>query len=98
MNNSPFETNHSLNMPELERVSSVDIKHVEQLNTWRTCCCPTVGTDSRLIKFSAQYLLLLMVFVFTLFQLHRADDCEGSTAYMSLLTLLLGIIIPAPGK
>jgi hypothetical protein len=92
---SPFAPTRTLDIPpELERADSNDIKHIEQLNTWRSCCWGK--TDSRLIKFLAQYLILLMVFVFTLFQLHYANSCEDSTAYLSLLTLLLGVVIPSP--
>lgn len=95
MIDSPFAPNRTLDMPTLERVSSVDIKHIEDLSQWNTCCCEQ-KTDSRLIRFIAQYLILLLVFVFCLTMLYRSETCEDTTGYLSLLSLLLGIIVPSP--
>ena len=93
---SPFKTPRSLTpVPDLERMNSEDVKHITELNKW-SCCCFSHTTDSRLIRFLGQYLILFMVFVFTLTMLFNAESCEDVQGYMSLLTLLLGIIIPNP--
>ena len=67
----------------------------ETLSLWR-CCCFEKKTDSRLIKFIAVYLIIFIVFIFTLVMLFYSHSCEDQTLYMSLLTLLLGLIIPHP--
>jgi len=95
MNSSPFAPTRTLDMPTLERVNSVDIKHIEDLNQWNACCCEQ-KTDSRLIKFIAQYLILMVLFLFCLTMLWNADSCDESSGYLSLLSVIIGIALPQP--
>ena len=89
MGDSPFQTVVHLPM------NTREIKQLDDVAQWH-CCCFEKKTDSRLIKFISVYLIILTVFLFTLIMLFYAKTCEDQTLYMSLLTLLLGIIIPTP--
>jgi hypothetical protein len=83
-----------LDIKDFKNVSLADIEVEDEHYTWR--CCSGGSTDSRLIRFLGVYLILVMVFIFCLFMLFNAKTCEDSTAYMALLTMLIGILIPSP--
>ena len=88
---SPFSNTRIL---DIKKMDNDDVKNVQKLNEWY-CCFFQKPTDSRLLKFLLQYIILLAVFIFCLAQLWRADNCESTTTYISLLTFLLGLIIPS---
>ena len=60
---------------------------------WRSCC---LEVDARALQFFTQMLLLACVMAFCVYQLVTNQSCEAQTGYMGLLTLLIGIIVPAP--
>ena len=83
-----------INIEDFKDVSMSDIKKEDEAAQWHCCLCGS--TDSRLLRFLATYLIILMVFVFCLMMLSRSTTCEDTTTYVSLLTLLLGLILPSP--
>jgi hypothetical protein len=83
-----------ITVEDFKNISLADIEVEESHYKWR--CCIGGHTDSRLIKFLAVYFILVLVFIFCLFMLLNAKTCEDSTAYMALLTMLIGILIPTP--
>jgi hypothetical protein len=83
-----------ITVEDFKNISLADIEVEESHYKWR--CCSGGHTDSRLIKFLGVYFILVMVFIFCLFMLLNAKTCEDSTAYMALLTMLIGILIPSP--
>ena len=85
MNASPFTVDRVL-----------DINEEDFKNTRWTCCCSKKPTDSRLLKFIGIYIMMFSTLSFCLVQLSFSKTCEDTTSYMSLLTLLLGIIVPHP--
>ena len=90
---SPFA--HSRALPiEIKDFEKKDIENVKELNQWDSCCCG--DTDSRLLKFIAQYFLIWAFFTFCVFMLYKAETCEDSQLYSSLLLLVVGVIIPNP--
>lgn len=62
--------------------------------TWKSCCLGT--TDKRLVTFSTQISIIVGMMLFSIYQLVVNDTCEHQQAYIGLLTLLLGLIIPSP--
>jgi len=83
-----------LNIEDFKDVSMSDIKKEEESAQWHCCVCGT--TDSRLLRFIAIYLIILIVFLFCLVMLFYADNCEEQTTYVGLLTMILGIVLPSP--
>lgn len=85
-----------ININDFKDVSMSDIKKEDEHYSWR--CCLGGSTDSRLIQFIAVYLILFMVFVFCLAMLALSKTCEDITGYLSLLSLLLGLLINPTSK
>lgn len=48
------------------------------------------------IKFIVQYILIVGLISFFSLGLYRADTCESSNLYQSLLMLIVGIALPSP--
>lgn len=89
---NPFTT---INVHEVKKMDDDDIEHVEELSQWR-CCCFERKSDSRMIKFISQYVLIVAFFMFCTTMLFHAESCEDSQLYSSLLLLIVGVIIPNP--
>jgi hypothetical protein len=62
-------------------------------DTYFSCC---LVIDRRALEFFSQLIVICMVMLFSIYQLTTLPDCESQTTYIGLLTLLLGILIPAP--
>ena len=62
-------------------------------NTWKSCC---VRSDKRAISFFSQLSISVLVIVFCLYQLIHLTTCNDQQAYIGLLTLILGVWLPAP--
>ena len=91
-NTSPFST---IRIHDVKKMDHDDIENIEELTKW-TCCCFKKKSDSRLIKFFAQYCLIVAFFSFCSAMLFMAESCEDSQLYSSLLLLVVGVIIPQP--
>lgn len=72
-----------------------DVKDIEAVSQWHSCCTGK-STDSRLLRFVSQYSIMFMVIIFCLYELNQSKTCEDTTTYISLLTLILGVILPSP--
>ena len=64
-----------------------------QDKTWKSCC---LTCDRRAVPFFTRAFITLFVMAFCMYQLVTNDSCEAQTGYTGLLTLLLGLIVPAP--
>ncbi len=67
-------------------------------NLW-LCCGTTRGfraTDSRIIRYLFGYLMSLIMIFFCIYQLLNKLDMESQNAYLSIITLILGIYLPSP--
>ena len=58
-------------------------------------CCKKGKTDSRLLHFLTTVFFSLFIMIFCIIQILRLPN-ENSQPYISLLTLVFGIFIPAP--
>ena len=72
-----------------------DVKNQDELSQWHSCCTGK-KTDSRLLKFVFVYIIIFMVIAFSLFKLNTSQTCEDTQTFLSLLTLVLGVILPSP--
>jgi len=62
-------------------------------NTWSSCC---MTIDRRATTFFTQVFIIILILIFCIYQLITLTDCEPQQAYLGLLTLLIGILIPSP--
>ena len=60
---------------------------------WRSCC---LHVDKSMCMYATQIGLIVGVMAFCIVQLLRKPDCVSQTMYLSLLTLLVGLVIPSP--
>jgi hypothetical protein len=62
-------------------------------NTWESCC---LTLDRRAVQYFTQHIIIVGIMGFSIVMLLSNGTCEGQQAYLGLLTLLIGLIIPNP--
>ena len=62
-------------------------------NTWKSCC---IEMDRRAVQYFTQIAIIGGTMAFSTTQLYRNETCEAQQAYLGLLTMLIGILIPNP--
>lgn len=60
---------------------------------WKSGC---FQVDKRVIIFFSQFAICLMIISFSLYQLNKDSSCEHQQIYIGLLTMIVGIFLPAP--
>ena len=71
----------------------IDIEQKQQENTWRSCC---YDLNKNAVQYFTTISIIVGIMVFCIYKLSTNESCENQTAYMGLLTLLLGILAPSP--
>jgi hypothetical protein len=71
----------------------MDIEDEKYRNTWTSCC---VTLDRRAVQYFTQIAIIGGSMCFSISQLYRNQSCENQQAYLGLLTLLIGLLMPAP--
>ena len=66
----------------------------EQENTWKSCC--GLSAHSAPVQYFTTIFIISGIMAFCIYKLCINLTCESQTAYMGLLTLLLGILAPSP--
>ena len=79
-------------------IGETQITRTEQNNnleryTWKSGC---FQADKRVVIFFSQFTICLMVISFSLYQLNKDNSCEHQQIYIGLLTMMVGIFLPAP--
>lgn len=69
-------------------------KKQKRTNYTTVCCSGTSSCDLRLYYMTLVALFIFCVLVFVLMKLWTANTCEDQQAYLSVLTLVLGMVIP----
>ena len=83
----------SPSLVKLEMEHKIEMENNEQENTWRSLC---LVVNKNAVMYFTQVGIIFSVMCFAVFKL-ITDTSEGAqTTYMSLLTLCIGIISPAP--
>ncbi len=67
---------------------------IEQKEGFYESCCLKV--DKAAVQFFSQLGIMISIMMFCIYQLVNEENCGSHTTYLSLLTTLIGILIPAP--
>ena len=68
----------------------------QQSTQWNSCIGGS--TDSRLLRYIVIHFIIIGLLIYTMLMLSGAESCEDSQLYSSLLTFLIGLVIPTGGK
>jgi hypothetical protein len=82
--------------PSIQReIMEHKLQHEDQVyqNTWQSCC---LTLDKRATQYFSQLTIIVLILLFCIYQLLTLQDCEPQQAYLGLLTLLIGLVIPTP--
>ena len=60
---------------------------------WRSCC---IESDREAVVYLTTFSLIFTTLGFCFHQLIVLHECNSQQAYLSILTLILGIVIPSP--
>ena len=60
---------------------------------WRSMC---LTMDKNAVQYFTTIGIITGIMGFSIYKLSTNESCESQTAYMGLLTLLLGLIAPSP--
>ena len=82
----------SLQRRHLEHVIEVENKEIDR--TWKSCCGLVVHSEP--IQYFTTIIIISGIMIFCILKLNTNESCESQTAYMGLLTLLLGLVAPSP--
>ena len=83
----------SPSLEKLEMEHRIVMEEKEQENTWRSCC---YDLNKNAVQYFTTISIIVGIMVFCIYKLSTNESCENQTAYMGLLTLLLGILSPSP--
>ena len=71
----------------------IELEDEKIKNTWQSCC---ITLDKRACQYFTQMAVLIGVMGFSVGMLLTHDTCTDQQAYLSLLMMLIGLVIPAP--
>jgi hypothetical protein len=69
----------------------IDVENED--NRWKSCC---LDVDRRAVQYFSQLSIIAGTMIFCIYQLIEIPTCEGQQAYIGLLTMLIGILVPSP--
>ena len=92
INLPPIMERESTNMPESPVSPRGENRRVKN-RVWRSAC---IEVDKDFVVFAASYFVLTGLLTFFCVGLYKAESCEESNLYQSLLLLILGVILPSP--
>ena len=71
-----------------------EIKDEENGHLWRSCC--GVVSDRRLLVFSSNLSISLIILLFSFYKLNQDLDCSHENLYVGFISLILGYWIKSP--
>jgi hypothetical protein len=89
----PARSSTSKELKILEQEHRFKIEDDKYKDTWKSCC---MVLDRRAVMYFTQIAIIAGTMGFSISQLYRNETCEGQQAYLGLLTMLIGILIPNP--
>lgn len=69
-------------------------REFERETYWKSCCCGK--TDRRILAYATQVGFGLMTAVFCMYKLSSDISCSDEHVYVSLLSAIIGVFLPAP--
>ena len=63
-------------------------------NIWKSCC--GLELDKNAIQYFTTIAIISGIMGFAIYKLSTNESCESQTAYMGLLTMMIGLVAPAP--
>ena len=91
---------HELQISESDFANFTDEKREailelsEHKTQWKSCLCDST-TDSRLLKYTVIHVIIFLLLIWCMVMLTLVDSCEATQLYSSMLTFLVGLVIPA---
>jgi len=61
--------------------------------TWQSLC---LTTDKAAAVYFSTFVLILIIVGFCCYQLVHKPDCSDQQAYLSVLSMILGVVLPSP--
>lgn len=71
----------------------IELENKKIRNTWESCC---IKLDRRAVQYFTQIFIMTGIMAFSVGMLFKNETCEAQQAYLGLLTLMVGLIIPNP--
>ena len=65
----------------------------EQVKIWKSCC---FSINKEVVVFITQNLIGVLIILFCIFKLNDDLDCSEQQTFISLLTFIVGILLPNP--
>ena len=90
---------HELQISESDFANFTDEKRdailelSEHKTQWKSCLGGS--TDSRLLKYTIIHVIIFLLLIWCMVMLTLVDSCEATQLYSSMLTFLVGLVIPA---
>ena len=92
-NASPEIQNRQLEARISVQNKKLELKHEKQKKEWVSCC---FKVDKAMVVFIVQTAVLASTLAYASVQLAYTDDCNKSRIWSSIMTMVIGIIMPAP--
>ena len=83
----------------METDQILNVNNGNQYNTddggvkWQSCC---FTSDKQFVQFFTQSVMIASVMIFTFYQLINKTDCSDQQAYLGILGIVLGVLLPNP--
>ena len=65
----------------------------EEAKIWKSCC---FSINKEVVVFITQNLIGILIILFCIFKLNDDLDCSEQQTFISLLTFIVGILLPNP--
>jgi len=72
---------------------TTDTATADDDTTWQSWC---LTTDKAAAVYFSTFVLILIIVGFCCYQLVHKPDCSDQQAYLSVLSMILGVVLPSP--
>lgn len=91
INELQITENDFANLTDEKREAILELS--EHKTQWKSCLGG--ATDSRLLKYTVIHTIIFLLLIWCMVMLTLVDSCEATQMYSSMLTFLVGLVIPA---
>ena len=92
LTSSPSPTNRRIKVCPESKSATVE-SMPDTPTVWHSCC---LTADKHFVMYVTQISVILLIIIFCIYQLLTLRECIHQITYTSLLTLLIGLVIPSP--